>query len=118
MCLVVVYVGACAVLFLFVCMMLDINFVELRQGFIRYLPIGAAVGLVLLAELILITGAWTVASDLSAGFAAPAQQMAAVPNTQAIGGLLYPPSVYMFQARGVILPHPLSGANGVDWKTS
>src|SRR3546814_5252926 len=65
MILVVVYVGAVAVLFLFVVMMLDINFVELRQGFIRYLPIGAAVGLVLLAELILITGAWTVASDLS-----------------------------------------------------
>src|SRR3546814_4434168 len=65
MILVVVYVGAVAVLFLFVVMMLDINFVELRQGFIRYLPIGAAVGLVLLAELILIPGAWTVASDRS-----------------------------------------------------
>src|SRR3546814_15743765 len=83
MILVGVYVGAVAVLFLFVVMMLDINFVELRQAFIRYLPIGAAVGLVLLAELILLTGAWTVASDLLAGFAAPAPPMAEVPPTQA-----------------------------------
>src|SRR3546814_5484546 len=110
MILVVVYVGAVTVLFLFVVMMLDINFVELRQGFIRYLPIGAAVGLVLLAELILITGAWTVASDLSAGFAAPAPPMAEVPNTQAIGGLLYTRYVYLFQAAGVILLIAMIGA--------
>src|ERR1700757_949534 len=58
MILVIVYVGAVAVLFLFVVMMLDINFVELRQGFLQYLPIGALIGLVLLAELALVLGVW------------------------------------------------------------
>ena len=61
MILIVVYVGAVAVLFLFVVMMLDINFVELRQGFLQYLPIGALIGLILLAELILMFGAWVAA---------------------------------------------------------
>ncbi|MEM6851319.1 MAG: NADH-quinone oxidoreductase subunit J, partial [Pseudomonadota bacterium] len=60
MLLVIVYVGAVAVLFLFVVMMLDIDFVELRQGFLQYLPIGALIGLALLAELILVAGAWIV----------------------------------------------------------
>ena len=63
MILVIVYVGAVAVLFLFVVMMLDINFVELREGFLQYLPIGALVGLALLAELVLILGSWAFAPD-------------------------------------------------------
>lgn len=110
MILVVVYVGAVAVLFLFVVMMLDINFVELRQGFIRYLPVGAAIGLVLLAELILVTGAWTVAPNLAGTFAAPAPAAAAVTNTHALGGLLYTRYVYLFQAAGVILLIAMIGA--------
>ena len=61
MILVVVYVGAVAVLFLFVVMMLDVDFAELRQGFLQYLPIGALVGIVFLAELLLVVGAWTIA---------------------------------------------------------
>src|SRR5512134_2096067 len=61
MILVVVYVGAVAVLFLFVVMMLDVDFAELRQGFIQYLPIGALVGIVFLAELLFVVGAWTIA---------------------------------------------------------
>ncbi len=63
MILVVVYVGAVAVMFMFVVMMLDINFAELRQGFLRYLPIGAVVGLVLLAELLIILGGWTLSPN-------------------------------------------------------
>ena len=63
MILVIVYVGAVAVLFLFVVMMLDINFVELRQGLMQYLPIGALIGLVLLVELVLVFGAWTLSPD-------------------------------------------------------
>src|SRR6202453_2513569 len=71
MILVIVYVGAVAVLFLFVVMMLDINFGALRHGVLQYLPIGALIGLVLLVELILIFGAWTLAPDIGAAAAAP-----------------------------------------------
>src|SRR5215471_8047507 len=64
MILVIVYVGAVAVLFLFVVMMLDIDFAQLRGGFVRYLPIGALVGFILLAELILVIGSWVVAPGM------------------------------------------------------
>src|SRR6185312_8709566 len=77
MILVIVYVGAVAVLFLFVVMMLDINFVELRQGFLQYLPVGALIGLILLVELVLIFGAWTVAPEASSVAAAPMPALAA-----------------------------------------
>ena len=60
MILIVVYVGAVAVLFLFVVMMLDVDFAELREGFLSYLPIGALVGAVLLAELLLVVGGWAI----------------------------------------------------------
>ncbi|MBO6784100.1 MAG: NADH-quinone oxidoreductase subunit J, partial [Alphaproteobacteria bacterium] len=63
MILVVVYVGAVAVLFLFVVMMLDINFAELREGFLQYLPIGALVGIILAAELILVFGSWAISPE-------------------------------------------------------
>src|SRR3954466_15888304 len=71
MILVVVYVGAVAVLFLFVVMMLDINFAELRSGFMRYLPIGALIGFVLLAELVLVFGHWVIAPGVGALGVAP-----------------------------------------------
>ena len=71
MILVVVYVGAVAVMFLFVVMMLDINFTELRQGFLKYLPIGAVVGIVLLAELLIVLGGWTLAPDAAASVRSP-----------------------------------------------
>ena len=71
MILVIVYVGAVAVLFLFVVMMLNINFVELRQGFLQYLPIGALIGLVLLAELVFIFGSWVIAPDSADRVVAP-----------------------------------------------
>jgi len=110
MILVVVYVGAVAVLFLFVVMMLDINFVELRQGFSRYLPVGAAVGLVLLAELVLVLGAWTVAPELPQAIGAPIPPPSETTNTHALGALIYTRYVYAFQAAGLILLIAMIGA--------
>jgi NADH-quinone oxidoreductase subunit J len=112
MILVVVYVGAVAVLFLFVVMMLDINFVALREGFMRYLPIGALVGLVLLAELALAVGVWVVAPTAIN----VARQVAAtpdpntVPNTLALGRILYTDYIYVFQAAGLVLLVAMIGA--------
>ena len=110
MILVIVYVGAVAVLFLFVVMMLDINFVELRQGFLRYLPIGGLIGLVLLSELVFVIGAWTVAPDFGAATAAPTPPLAQATNTTALGLLLYTRYIYPFQAAGLILLVAMIGA--------
>jgi NADH-quinone oxidoreductase subunit J len=107
--LVIVYVGAVAVLFLFVVMMLDINFIELRRGFLQYLPIGALVGLVLLVELVLVFGAWAVAPDVMKAIAAPVPA-ASVTNTAALGQLLYTRYIYIFQAAGMILLVAMIGA--------
>jgi NADH-quinone oxidoreductase subunit J len=108
MILVVVYVGAVAVLFLFVVMMLDINFARLRQGLFRYLPVGAAVGLILLAELVLIFGSWIGAPDGSQTRPmAPASEMT---NTEALGRILYTDYVYLFQASGMVLLVAMIGA--------
>jgi len=108
--LVIVYVGAVAVLFLFVIMMLDINFVELRQGFLQYLPIGALIGLVLFVELIFVFGAWEVASNVATAIAAPTPMTAHVTNTAALGELLYTRYVYAFQTAGMILLVAMIGA--------
>jgi NADH-quinone oxidoreductase subunit J len=109
MMLVVVYVGAVAVLFLFVVMMLDINFVELRAGFVRYLPIGAIVGIILVAELIIIFGGWSLA-PATGQIAAPTPAIAQVSNTQALGMLLYTRYFYLFQAAGMVLLVAMIGA--------
>ncbi len=103
MILVVVYVGAVAVLFLFVVMMLDINFVELRQGFLQYLPIGALVGIVLLAELIAVMGAWAMAPEVGLATSLPIAPPDQVTNTQALGEVLYTKYIYLFQAAGLVL---------------
>ncbi|MDH3703693.1 MAG: NADH-quinone oxidoreductase subunit J [Alphaproteobacteria bacterium] len=108
MILIVVYVGAVAVLFLFVVMMLDINFAELRQGFLQYLPIGALVGLILLAELILIFGSWAFAPEVTS--AAPVPPVDQISNTHALGKLLYTRYFYLFQAAGMILLVAMLGA--------
>jgi NADH-quinone oxidoreductase subunit J len=108
--LVIVYVGAVAVLFLFVVMMLDINFVELRQGFLQYLPIGALIGIMLLVELVLVFGAWAVAPDVAASIAAPMPQAAGMTNTSALGALLYTRYIYAFQAAGMVLLVAMIGA--------
>jgi NADH-quinone oxidoreductase subunit J len=107
--LVIVYVGAVAVLFLFVVMMLDINFRELRQGYKRYLPVGATVGLILMAELILAVSSWHLDASALAPVSAAA---AAVPadNTREIGRLLYTDYVYPFQVLGLILLVAMIGA--------
>jgi NADH-quinone oxidoreductase subunit J len=110
MILVVVYVGAVAVLFLFVVMMLDINFTELRQGFLQYLPIGGLVGIILMAELIMVVSTWVVApgAGLTAGLPiAPPDQ---ITNTQALGEVLYTKYIYLFQAAGLVLLVAMIGA--------
>ncbi|WP_342236599.1 NADH-quinone oxidoreductase subunit J [Inquilinus sp. OTU3971] len=104
MILVVVYVGAVAVLFLFVVMMLDINFAELRAGFLRYLPIGALIGVVLLVELFLLYGSVGGPSIL-----APAAQSGPT-NTAALGQLIYTQYAYPFQAAGLVLLVAMIGA--------
>ncbi|MGV1014715.1 MAG: NADH-quinone oxidoreductase subunit J, partial [Methyloceanibacter sp.] len=108
MILVVVYVGAVMVLFLFVVMMLDVDFAELRAGFFRYLPIGGAIGILLLIELIFILTAWVTAPDIVAQ--APAPPAAQISNTQALGQILYTRYVYLFQTAGLILLVAMIGA--------
>jgi len=110
MILVVVYVGAVAVLFLFVVMMLDVNFAELRQGYLQYLPIGALVGVIFLAELLLVVVGWTIAPTISQSIAAPTPPIASVPNTEAIGMVLYTRYIYYFQAAGLVLLVAMIGA--------
>jgi len=110
MILVVVYVGAVAVLFLFVVMMLDVDFVELRQGFLNYLPVGALVGIVLLAELLIVLGGWVFAPDVPGVAVAPIPAADGVSNTAALGQILYTRYVYFFQAAGMILLVAMVGA--------
>ncbi|MCP5364072.1 MAG: NADH-quinone oxidoreductase subunit J [Hyphomicrobiales bacterium] len=110
MILVVVYVGAVAVMFLFVVMMLDINFAELRQGFLRYLPIGGVIGLIVLAELIIVLTGWTLAPEAMTTVSAPAPALSELANTEALGRLLYTKYVYLFQAAGLILLIAMVGA--------
>ena len=108
MMLVVVYVGAVAVLFLFVVMMLDINFTELRQGVARYAWIGAVVGLVLVAEIIFVvsSGVMSPTANALAGSPTPA----GVSNTEALGNILYTDYFYLFQAAGMVLLIAMIGA--------
>ncbi len=108
MILVVVYVGAVAVLFLFVVMMLDVDFAELRQGFLQYLPIGVLVGVIFLAEILLVVGAWSIGPGIPKAILAPIP--ASVTNTEAIGLVLYTRFLYFFQAAGLVLLVAMVGA--------
>jgi len=108
MILVVVYVGAVLVLFLFVVMMLDVDFAELRAGFLKYLPIGATIGILLLVELILILAAWVTAPEITAQ--APTPPISQISNTAALGQILYTKYVYLFEAAGMILLVAMIGA--------
>ena len=110
MILIVVYVGAVAVLFLFVVMMLDVDFAELRQGFLNYLPVGFLVGAILLAELLFIVGAWVIAPGAPKAIVAPIPASSVISNTQALGLVLYTRYVYFFEAAGVILLVAMIGA--------
>jgi NADH-quinone oxidoreductase subunit J len=108
MLLVVVYVGAVAVLFLFVVMMLDVDFAALRQGFARYMPLGLAVGAILAAEMILVSA--TVAGDGAAKASVGPVATTDVTNAEAIGRVLYTDYIYFFQAAGMVLLVAMIGA--------
>src|SRR5258708_7291907 len=108
MILIVVYVGAVAVLFLFVVMMLDIDFAELKRGTLQYLPFGALIGLILVAELVMAGSAW-VAKPAARAVLAHATP-AAVTNTAALGRILYTDYVYYFQTAGLGLLGAMAGA--------
>ncbi len=108
MILVIVYVGAVAVLFLFVVMMLDIDFIRLREGFQRYAPIGAVVGGILFLELLLVLGSWRM-TDMAADLRL-APTPAEVSNTAALGRILYTDYFFLFQGAGLILLVAMIGA--------
>lgn len=108
MLLIVVYVGAVAVLFLFVVMMLDVDFVELKQGFLSYLPLGGLVGLVLAAELAMIGMTWQASPQAEALRAAVTPDN--LSNVEALGMLIYDDYVYMFQIAGLVLLVAMIGA--------
>ena len=108
MILVVVYVGAVAVLFLFVVMMLDVDFVELRTGMLNYVPIGATIGLIVLVELALVLGSWVIDPASVAIKASPTPSD--VTNTEALGRMLYTDFIYYFQAAGLVLLVAMIGA--------
>ncbi len=110
MIMVIVYVGAVAVLFMFVVMMLDINYVRLREGFLQYLPVGALVGLILLIELIFVLTTQANVPEVLAISAAPAPAVTDVTNTHALGQLIYTRYIYLFQAGGLILLVAMIGA--------
>jgi NADH-quinone oxidoreductase subunit J len=108
MILIVVYVGAVAVLFLFVVMMLDIDFAELKRGMLQYLPFGALIGLVLVVELAMAGGAWVLSPATSAARThAPPEGLT---NTAALGHILYTDYVYYFQIAGLVLLVAMIGA--------
>jgi NADH-quinone oxidoreductase subunit J len=106
--LIVVYVGAVAVLFLFVVMMLDVDFTELRQGFLQYLPVGVLIGIVFLAELLFVAGAWALGPV--EGTAVPTPDLATTSNIEALGRVLYTRYVFFFQAAGMVLLVAMVGA--------
>jgi NADH-quinone oxidoreductase subunit J len=112
MILVIVYVGAVAVLFLFVVMMLDVDFAELRQGFLNYLPIGGVVGVVFFIELVmmLVLGPGATAPGAGKAIVDPIPPLTEVGNTEALGLVLYTRYVYFFQAAGLVLLVAMIGA--------
>ena len=108
MIVVIVYVGAVAVLFLFVVMMLDVNFAQMREGFQRYAPVGAVVGAVLFGELALVLGGWQFAPDASTLHLSATPD--GVENTRALGRLIYTDYIFLFQSAGLILMVAMIGA--------
>ena len=110
MILVVVYVGAVAVLFLFVVMMLDVDFAEFREGFLQYLPVGGLVGMILLVELILVLGGMLISPEAASAVASPTPPLTQMQNVGAIGALLYTRYIFYFQMAGLILFVAMIGA--------
>ena len=110
MILVIVYVGAVAVLFLFVVMMLDIDFKHLRKGAMQYVPIGLVIGSVLLFELITLYGVWRFVPDIHNNLDVPMENFVGMSNTMAIGSVLYTEYVVPFQIAGLVLFVAMIGA--------
>jgi NADH-quinone oxidoreductase subunit J len=108
MLLIIVYVGAVAVLFLFVVMMLNIDFAELRSGLSRYLPLGTLIAVILLSEIIFAIGAWNAGAIGATARLAPTP--ASVSNIQAVGTLLYTRYLYVFEGAGLVLLVAMIGA--------
>ncbi|KKC38701.1 NADH:ubiquinone oxidoreductase subunit J [Devosia epidermidihirudinis] len=106
--LIVVYVGAVAVLFLFVVMMLDVDFASLRQGLLQYAPIGAVVGIVLLLELLLVAGSFVISPEVAGASGLPINPN--IDNTRALGQVLYTRYVFVFQGAGAVLLVAMIGA--------
>jgi len=106
MMLIVVYVGAVAVLFLFVVMMLDVDFAQLKQGFVQYLPIGGLIALCVGFELWYVTAGWSRAASASL----PAAPAGTISNTRALGRVIYTQYAYFFEAAGFILLTAMIGA--------
>jgi NADH-quinone oxidoreductase subunit J len=110
MILVIVYVGAVAVLFLFVVMMLDINMAKLKEGFLDYLPVGAGIGILLFVEILWGLGVFGATSGTVSTFSNGGAQALAIDNTRAIGRVLYTQYFYLFQVAGVVLLVAMIGA--------
>ena len=111
MLLIIVYVGAVAVLFLFVVMMLDVDFAELKAGYMKNAPLGLLVGVILVAELIGFVSSWVITPGMVSRIASPSPVTGgAVNNTQALGAVLYTKYVYFFEASGIILLIAMIGA--------
>ena len=108
MMLIVVYVGAVAVLFLFVIMMLDVDFVELREGFIQYLPVGLVIGGIFMFELLLTVGFWVINPGVAKSITAAIP--ANISNTEALGLVLYTKYIHYFQIAGIVLLVAMIGA--------
>jgi NADH-quinone oxidoreductase subunit J len=110
MILLVVYVGAVAVLFLFVVMMLDVDFAELKSGALQYAPIGALVGIILAAELVIVVGGYAFTPELATDIAMPIPPIAERQNTAALGDVLYTDYIFFFQIAGMVLLVAMIGA--------
>ena len=110
MILLVVYVGAVAVLFLFVVMMLDVDFAELKRGALQYAPFGATVGLILAAELVIVLGGYAFSPELASNIAMPTPPLDQRHNTAALGDILDTDFIYQFQIAGLVLLVAMIGA--------
>jgi NADH-quinone oxidoreductase subunit J len=110
MILVIVYVGAVAVLFLFVVMMLNIDYKAMREGFVSNAPIGVIIGFILIVELVLVMGGWTMTAPTNITGSTPIPPINEVTNAQALGQVLYTKYIYLFQAAGMILLLAMVGA--------
>jgi NADH-quinone oxidoreductase subunit J len=106
--LIVVYVGAVAVLFLFVVMMLDVDFASLRQGMLQYAPVGVVVGIILLLELLLVAGSFVVAPEVTSTAVVPID--GGIENTRALGQVIYTRYIFLFQMAGGVLLVAMIGA--------